>query len=527
MIPSIDLLVTAEMIHTLGATGAVEALAIRDGVVVATGSRADLDPLAGPNTRRVDLDGAHVVPGFIETHMHPLYAGIAAEEVDVTTPPHHTIESVIAAIRERAASTDPSVPIKSWGFDDTGVRDDRHMAAADLDAAAPDHLVFIHHISGHVAYVNSRVLRDAGITEDTPDPVGGRIERHEDGSPTGMLVEPSAMNLVRSVIDDYDYADFRVAARNASAIAARTGTTTITDMAVWEWDMFRAYQDAVAAEDLRVRVRLAPFLDFFDRMAFGTGFGNDRIKLGPIKMMADGSIQSYTACLTHPYHDRPAATGVAPLDAAQLEEAVAAAHARGHQVAIHTNGDEAIDNALDAIEAAIGTDPHRHRLEHFQTARPDQIARTAELGVSVSIFVNHIWFWGDRHIDRFLGSERANRLDPVREVADAGIRFGLHCDAPVTSLDPLFTMWCAVNRITSGGRPLGVDQSVDVATAFRGYTTDAAWLSYEDGRLGCLDPGHLADMAVLDRNPFTADPAYLRDVEVVRTIVGGETVFER
>ena len=526
MIPAIDQLVVADLIHTLGPEGAVEALAIRDGRVFAAGSREDLRSLAGPSTRTLDLTGTHVVPGFIETHMHPLYAGLGTESVVVSTPPHRTIDDVLDAIRLHAQGVDRRTPIRSWGFDDTGVRDDRHLTAADLDRVAPDHLVFIQHGSGHFAYVNSRVLREAGITAETPDPPGGRVHRGSDGDPTGLLEEPAAMNLARSAVPDYDYADFLRGAALASEMAASTGTTTVTDMAVWEWDMFRAYQDATDAGDMRVRVRLAPFVDFLDRMPFRFGFGTDRLRLGPIKMMADGSIQGYTACLSDGYHDRPDAVGIAPLGRDELADRVLVAHHRGHQVAIHANGDDAIDNALDAIEGATGGDTRRrHRIEHFQTARPDQIRRVAELGIGVSLFVNHVWYWGDRHHDRFLGPERANRLDPVREVADAQIPFGLHCDAPVTPLNPLFTMWTAVNRVTSSGRPLGVDQAVDVATAFRGYTTGAAWLGHEEDRLGSLSPGLLADMAVLDRNPFTIDPAHLRDVAVVRTIVGGETVY--
>ena len=173
MLPSIDLLVTADLIHTLGPEGAVEGIAIRDGRVVAAGSRSDLDTLAGANTRRLDLSGTHVVPGFIETHMHPLYAGIGVEGIQVSTPPHRSITSILAAISDGSARVAVDSPVRAWGFDDTGVNDNRHLTAADLDRAAPDHIVFIQHVSGHSASVNSRVLREAGITRDTPDPGGG------------------------------------------------------------------------------------------------------------------------------------------------------------------------------------------------------------------------------------------------------------------------------------------------------------------------------------------------------------------
>ena len=494
------------------------------------GHARDLTEMAGNNTRLLDLVDTHVVPGFIETHMHPMSAGLATESVTVSTPPHRSISDVLDAIRAHASTLSIRRRQSRRGVTTTPVLRRTDTSLPPIWIQPPRTTFYLFSTSPDISPMSTtRVLTESGITSDSPDPQGGRIHRTPTGQPTGLLEEPGAMNLARRAVPAHGYDAFRRGAAAASLLAAQTGTTTMTDMAVWDWEMFRAYQDAIDANELRVRIRVAPYVDFLDQMPFRTGFGDDRLRIGPIKMMADGSIQGYTACLSRPYHDRPEASGLSPTGPDELQARVAEAHDRGFQVAIHANGDEAIDSALDAIEKAVSHSPradHRHRIEHFQTARPGQIQRAAALGVTVSLFVNHVWFWGDRHHERFLGPDRANRLNPVREVAEAGIPFGLHCDAPVTPLNPLFTMWCAVNRVTSGGRPLGVDQSVDTATAMRGYTTDAAWLSFDEASLGGLSPGHLADFVVLDRNPFTTDPALLRDIEVLRTVVGGETVFE-
>jgi hypothetical protein len=198
-------------------------------------------------------------------------------------------------------------------------------------------------------------------------------------------------------------------------------------------------------------------------------------------------------------------------------------------VAVHANGDAAIDNTLDAFEAALATHPrhdHRHRIEHCQTVREDQLERMARLGVLASVFANHIWYWGDRHRDRFLGPERGSRIDPLASFTAHGIVHALHCDMPVTPLDPLFTIWAAVNRITRDGELLGPEQRARVADAVAGYTSAAAFLNQEEHLKGTLEVGKLADLVVLDNDPFAVDPMAIRDISVRATVVDGVTEYE-
>jgi predicted amidohydrolase YtcJ len=516
-------------IRTLAADGpeVVESLACWRGRIVGVGSRTDIQPWVQAGTEVVDLAGHTVLPGFIETHMHPLMAGIAMGQPPVGTPPCDTVADVVASIGRHARTTPPGKVIESWGYDDSLVADDRPLTRADLDAATTVHPVVIRHVSGHLAYVNTLLLERAGITADTPDEPGGRIVRDAGGEPTGELHE-RAMGLIQHVVPAPGSEEYRRALRAISERCLSRGVTSVSDAGVFNAGMLTAYQDALASGELRVRARLFPGWTMLDQLPTRTGFGNDDLRIGALKLIADGSIQGYTGCLCQPYHDRPDVFGTEVIAPGELSDLVARAHAAGFQVAIHTNGDKAIDNALDAFEAALRETPrpdHRHRLEHAQTVRDDQLVRMQRLGVVASVFVNHVWYWGDRHRDRFLGPDRASRISPLRSFADHGVPFALHCDDPVTPVDPLFTIWAAVNRITRDGEELGPEQRVDAAAAVRGYTTTAAFLGFEEPDKGSLEVGKLADLVVLGADPLACDPRSIKDIPVVATVVDGEVRY--
>jgi predicted amidohydrolase YtcJ len=310
------------------------------------------------------------------------------------------------------------------------------------------------------------------------------------------------------------------------------GVTSVHDLFVTNRGQLSALE---AARDAgRLGIRFTPYLGWhlLDGLLDGSigVAADDWLRIGGVKLISDGSIQGYTACLSAPYFDRPDATGVAVLSAEELVQLVGRTHAAGVQVAVHTNGDAAIDVALDAIERAIASGPprdHRHRLEHVQTVREDQLDRLAAAQILPSVFVNHVYYWGDRHRDRFLGPERAARISPLRSIVDRGLPFGLHCDCPVTPVDPLFTMSAAVNRLTSGGHELGPEQRITAEEALRGYTSDAARFSFEEHAKGTVEAGKLADLVVLDADPCTVEPEAIADIPVRHTIVGGEIRYSR
>lgn len=323
----------------------------------------------------------------------------------------------------------------------------------------------------------------------------------------------------------------RAALRQGLAVAAReflaAGVTTVHDMGhPWTADAVAALEDA-AAESLPLRVVVYARGAQRDEVLAG-GFRHPRLRLGGVKLLADGSIQGYTAALREGYHDRPGEHGIHVLPPPELAARVAAAHARGWQVAVHGNGDAAIDAILDAFEAALRASPradHRHRLEHGQTVRPDQLDRMARLGVHASFFVAHTHYWGDRHRDRFLGPDRAARISPLRSARARGIRFGLHSDAPVTPVSPLRSLAAAVTRRTAGGDVLGPEERLPVDAALAALTRDAAALAFDEHDVGSIAPGRRADLVVLGADPERVPPDTLAELRVDLTVIEGAVVY--
>jgi predicted amidohydrolase YtcJ len=265
---------------------------------------------------------------------------------------------------------------------------------------------------------------------------------------------------------------------------------------------------------------------------FLTGFGDNRIKVGPAKIIGDGSIQGYTGWLTKPYHTPhkgdKAYCGYPVTPPVQLNPLVAELHKAGYQIAIHTNGDAAIDAAIEAFRLAQAAHPRqnaRHRLEHCQAVREDQLDTIAELGISPSFFVSHTYYWGDRHRDIFLGPERGTRISPLKSALKRGIRFSIHSDCPVTPVSPLFCVFAAANRLTSSGKLLGPEYRLTPEEALRAVTIDAAWQTFEEDIKGTIEVGKLADFTILDQNPLKIAPEQIRNIKVKEVIIGGRQVY--
>lgn len=515
----------------------VSAIGLAGDRVAIVGSDAEVLAWAGGSARIVRLEGRGVVPGFIDAHGHFPGEGLDAVAANLRPPPAGEVASIdeaLARLRVRAADTKPGRWVMGIAFDDTGVREKRFLLRRDLDAVSTEHPIAVLHISGHLASANGAALAALGIERGTADPPGGRIRRDAGGEPDGVLEERAIEGLQKIVMQPGPLDALRIAQR-ASEIALSRGVTTAQNGYAAP-----AHLSAMAWASRLGIVPLRLVLWPGEETALGLEDGSlsrghldpEWTPVGAYKLVADGSIQGYTAHLAQPYHvpqgHDPNARGYPTLEPARLNELVGRWHAAGRQIAIHGNGDAAIDAILDAIDAAQRAVPRpdaRHVIVHAQTARDDQLDRMQALGVIPSFFVLHVFYWGDRHRDVFLGPERAARISPTASAARRGIRFTLHADAPVVPLEPLRILEAAVTRRTASGAELGPSERVDVRRALRAITLDAAHQHFEDAVKGSLEPGKLADLVVLDRAPDAVAPEDLAEIRVLATVIGGRTAW--
>ncbi len=520
----------------------VEAVAIFQGKIAALGSSRQIGSLAGPRTEVVDLAGQVVVPGFYAPHDHFPGAGTSALfSVDLNSPPIGKIEDLdglITALKAAAAKTPAGKWIRGRGYDDTLLKEQRHPTRHDLDLVSTKHPIYIAHTSGHLGVANSLALRQAGITRDTPQPAGGVIQRDpQTGEPNGVFEESGG--LVSRLIPPLSQQQRLEAIEWAGKHYVSRGVTTavITGMS---GSRFSDLQKARASGILPLRIvamgRKGNPGQASASEAAGllSGFGDEWLKLGGVKIVQDGSNQGYTGYFTKPYHSPfkadPDYRGYPRRSREDLSQMVKKLHEAGYQIAIHGNGDAAIDDILYAFGEAQKNFPRvdaRHRIEHCQMVREDQLDVIQRLGISPSFFVGHVYYWGDRHRDIFMGPERAARISPLQSAIDREVRFTVHDDTPVTPVNPIQLIWVSVNRLTKSNQVLGAAQRITPLQALRSITIDAAWQNFEEKIKGSIEPGKLADLVILDQNPLTVDPSEIRNIQVLATVVGGETVFQR
>ncbi len=524
------LIVTNARIATMDpANPSAEAIAVTNGNIVAVGSNEDAMAFRDSRATVIDAGGRRALPGFIEPHNHMVMFASSTLEVDARTPPNRSIDGIVARLRDRAAETPQGEWVRGTRYDDTGVVEMRHPTRHDLDRATTEHPVALVHNSGHMMCVNSRALELAGVDDATADPSGGRIGRLPSTSePDGMFYE-TAQELIYSRIPEYGEDELREAFRSAQAEYLRQGVTTSHDAYVGA-PILNAYRRAQSEGNLKLRVNMYLGWDLLRDTGFEprTGDVDGRLRVAGCKLISDGSIQGITAALREPYHCDPSEQGWLIYEQTELNEIVRTLHGHGYQVIAHANGDAAIDAVLDAYENALGPQPgedHRYRIEHCQVCRPEQLQRMAWLGVIPDFFANHIYYWGDRHRDRFLGPERVLDLDPVGSAYRRGLRPLLHSDCPVTPVSPLFNVQCAAARITSSGEVLNPPERVTVEQALHAVTANAAFAAFEESSKGTLQVGKLGDFVILEEDPFDVQPHEIGSIDVAVTVIGGEVEY--
>ncbi len=514
----------------------VEALAVDGDRVAAAGSEAELRGWAREHDARiVDLAGQALLPGFIDAHGHFPGAGITAVFADLNSPPIGTaerIDDVVALLAAQAKDTAAGEWVVGLGYDDTLLEEGRHPTRADLDRASTEHPILAVHVSGHLAVTNSAGLREAGYDRETPDPEGGLIRRDASGEPDGVLeetaMEPVAGQLVPGARDG-----LRILRAGSEAYLSQGVTTAQSGATPGALVRTLVWASRLGLVPLRMVIwpdeQAASAI--LDGEFAAQGPDPSWARIGAVKLIADGSIQGYTGYLSEPYHvppgDDPSYRGYPRIPRDRLRELVVRFHEAGMQVAVHGNGDAAIDDILDAFEAAQAARHRpdaRHVVIHAQMTRPDQLDRMAALGVVPSFFSLHTFYWGDRHRRLFMGPERAARMSPAASAAARSVRFTIHADTPIVPMEPLRLVWSAVNRETRSGHVVGPDERIAVMAALRAVTIDAAYQHFEDLEKGSLEPGKLADLVILSRSPLD-DPATIDEIEVVQTVIGGRVAW--
>jgi predicted amidohydrolase YtcJ len=527
-------------ILTMDATNRiVEAVGVEDGRIAVVGTEAEVQIWAdAADPEIVDLEGRALLPGFIDAHGHFPGVGLTAVFIDLNSPPIGPVEDIdglVAKLAERAESTDEGEWIIGIGYDDTLLAEKRHPTRRDLDRASTQHSIGVLHISGHLGVVNSAGLAANGIDASTPDPEGGLIRR-ESGSrePDGVL-EETAMEPLQAHLTPSAMQGLRILQR-AGELYLENGVTTAQSGATTA-GLIRFFDWAAWLGLIPPRLIVWPVPEAADAIAAGEieapSWDPLQIRIGAVKIIADGSIQGYTGYLSEPYFvppgDDPSYRGYPRVARDELIQQVGRFHAAGLQLAVHGNGDASIEDILDAYEQAQAEHPRsdaRHIIIHAQMTRLDQLDRMAELGIVPSFFSLHTFYWGDRHRDIFMGPERAARISPAASALERGVRFTIHADSPVVPMEPLRLVWAAVNRRTRSDFVLGPEERISPMQALRAVTIDAAWQHFEENVKGSIEIGKLADLVILSRSPLE-DPAQIDEIVVEETIIGGKTAYRR
>lgn len=517
-------------------------VAVRDGRIVAVGTEAELSGLAEGGKFDGRFKDKVLLPGFVEGHSHIMegmmwslpYVGAG----DRRSPDGRLVEGVrdigaiVARLKQAEAELgDPSKPLFAWGFDPLHIGG-RQLLRQDLDRVSTTRPVVVIHASFHISNVNTFALERTSLLRATE--ISG-VVRGGDGLASGELQGiATRFRLFRALGGDPLSGSLTPedVARYAASACVQ-GVTTITDLHNDLVDNTVAlYENATRQPGFGVRLVPAlasisnPPEQAIAKIAALRARNNDKLHYGIVKLVVDGSIQGFTARLRWPGYHNGAANGLWYVAPGELLRLVGIYHKAGIQLHIHTNGDEATELALDAIEAAQAAAPrpdHRHTLQHCQMADAAQFRRMKALGVCANLFANHIYYWGDAHYELTMGPERAARLDATGTAQRLGVPFAIHSDAPVTPLGPLFTAWCAVNRTTSSGRNLGREtEGLTVEQALAAITIGAAYTLKLDGMVGSIECGKYADFAVLDDDPLAVPPEKLKDIAVWGTVVGGQ-----
>ncbi|WP_223424486.1 amidohydrolase family protein [Tateyamaria pelophila] len=519
-----------------------DALAEKGGVIIAVGDTDDVMGFQGPQTEVIDLAGRTMIPSFVDAHGHVFMIGIQALSANMLPAPDGAVNDIPTlqqVLRDFAEAQPERVGaaglILGFGYDDAQLAEQRHPTRDELDAVSTDIAVYVVHQSGHLGVANSKALELAGISAETPDPAGGVIRRR-DGSmePNGVLEENAATMVISGLLGGLDAQANRAIFRAGVELITSFGYTTAQ-----EGRSVPAVADlmqAVATEEgLDIDVVTYPDV-LVDRdyiLANQTRNYTDRFRVGGAKLTIDGSPQGFTALRDRPYFNPPEGfradyRGYASASNDQVFDAVDWAFENEVQILVHANGEGASDILIGAIDTATQTHGQADRrpvLIHGQFMREDQVDAYNRLDVFPSLFPMHTFYWGDWHRDRTVGPAAADNISPTGWVRERGMMFSSHHDAPVAFPDSMRILDATVTRRSRSNDIIGPAQRVDVLTALKSLTIWPAYQHFEEDRKGSLEPGKLADLVILSKDPTAIDPETLDSIVVLETIKEGRSIY--
>ncbi len=515
-----------------------QSIAVKFGRIAAVGLDYELSELIGAGTQVVDARGLTITPGFIDAHCHPMDAGRRALlRANCSPDKTPSIPDVKRALAGRTQATPAGQWVLGFGYDEAKLPEKRLLTRTELDEIAPENPMFVEHSSGHIGMLNSRGLEAGGLDRNSHDPAGGMYGRDAAGDLNGCVFETGQDQFIgrggykgRALIPNPTPQQDRQALQLVCDEAAHLGITSWHEMLA-DPTMLKAFQTGRAGGDLKMRVNAFIHVDYLDEMidaGVQSGFGDQMLRLGGIKLLGDGALSGRTAYLWEPYAGTQDDYGVLGISAEVMDAQVLAAHRAGFQIGIHANGDRFVEMVLDSYEKALTAFPrpdHRHRIEHCSVMNAELLARIKRLGVVAVPFGEYIYYHGEKMSS--YGPKRLEMMLPHRSFLDAGIPIAGSSDYPCGPWSPMVAIQSCVTRESRGGEAIGSGQRITPEEAIGVYTLGGAYASFEEGVKGSIEIGKLADLAFLNADPTTADPHAIGSIPVVATMVGGEFLYRK
>jgi hypothetical protein len=516
-----------------------QAIAIKEGRFLKVGNEAEVRALAGRKTEIIALQGRTVAPGFIDSHQHLSQVGTNLLQIDCSPGVCKSIAQIQRAVLKETRRKPRGEWIRGVGYDDTKTTGKGILSRWDLDEVTPEHPVFIQHVSGHWAVTNRKGLEAGGVQENTPDPKGGAYGRDpQTGKLNGILYEQAEFAYVfegltgqKPIIPPFSLKDREKGLGLAGDMYLSSGITSVNDALVSALSL-ETYQEAWKSGVLKLRVYMLityEYLPHLQALGLKTGFGNEWLKVGGIKIIADGAIAGRTAFLSEPYVGTQDKGILVAESEEALHESIRQGHEAGFQVCVHANGDRVIEMTLDGFEKALQVLPrkdHRHRLEHCTVVNREILKRMKKLKLLAVPFGSYIHHHGEKMIP-YYGPERVEMMFAHRSFLDYGIPVSGSSDNPCGPYEPLLAMQSCVTRKSAAGEVLAAKQRISAEEALYLYTMASAYASFEENIKGSIEPGKLADLVVLGEDPRRVNPEEIKDIPVEMTMVGGEGKYAK